>query len=506
MNELPKLEPIPILLTTYNRLNFLKRTIDAINSRTLYPFYLFVIDNNSTDGTKEYLKTAKVNGKLFDILLLDENIGQSRALNKVFSYMESWQQKRPMSDFVVSTNDDLICPNLRPCWLEQMIDIFKRHEEEGLGALAMRIQRMARADIKEDEDIIYWNKGIPSVFRLMRRSDLRQLGDRPFGRLTKWDSNSMADKYKFFIKKRYGITSHLYADHIGFMAERKGYDEGVETFTVAENKINERNDKPYPDINSETNVPVKINHPCDAIEHKLRQEHQAIVNGDIKKEVTLIVLTYHRINGLKRIIDSIKKYTTDTLYDLLVVIDNDDTESYQWCLEQNIKCILSSWNRDFVSQANLGIYICQTPYFILLSDDAEIIEPNWLSKSLKIYKDKFRNNLGILAFNDGIQKGKVFIFGLISKKLVNFFNNNLYCVKYGHYGADRELVYLAKAFGYYFYEDSIHILHDHPGKNGIKDDIYKLSENNFWKQDQELKKYRRNNVDIIREKNYCDYL
>ena len=62
MSELPKLEPVPILITSYNRINFLKRTIENINKNTLYPYYLFVVDNNSTDGSREYLKSAKVNG------------------------------------------------------------------------------------------------------------------------------------------------------------------------------------------------------------------------------------------------------------------------------------------------------------------------------------------------------------------------------------------------------------------------------------------------------------
>lgn len=115
MKSLQKLQPVPILLTTYNRLGFLKTTIESINERTLHPYYLFVIDNNSNDGTREYLKTAKTNGKIFDFQIMPENLGQSKALNHIFKYMESWQKKRPMSDFVVTTNDDLTPPQLSPC-------------------------------------------------------------------------------------------------------------------------------------------------------------------------------------------------------------------------------------------------------------------------------------------------------------------------------------------------------------------------------------------------------
>ena len=82
----------------------------------------------------------------------------------------------------------------------------------------MRIQRTPRTDIDEYKDIIPCYKGFPSVFRLMRRSDLRKLGNRPFGRLLKWDSNTMGDKYDNQIRKKFGFTTKIYADHAGWIA------------------------------------------------------------------------------------------------------------------------------------------------------------------------------------------------------------------------------------------------------------------------------------------------
>jgi len=487
---------------------FLKKTIESINANTLYPHYIFVVDSHSTDGTDGYLRSAKVNGKIFDSLILPENMGSSRALNELFTYMESWEKKRPMNDFVVTSDDDVIPPNLRPCWLEQMIDIFQRNEPEGLGALAMRIQRMARADIDESKDIIYWNKGIPSVFRLMRRSDLRQLGDRPFGRLLKWASNSMADKCKLFLKKRYGFATHIYGDHIGFMAERKGYNNDVEALTVADNKLNERNDKPYPDVDSETNVPIKINHPCDAKEMELREEHQKWLSDmDIGSglDATIIILTCHRPDGLKRLLESINK-TRDVKYEILVIADRDDKFAYNYCLEKNIKCILSNYHRDFVAQANLGVYICETQYFVLLSDDCEVVDNFWLRDALSVFKEKFSDGIGLLAFNDGIQDGKLFTMGMTSKRFVKEIGNFLYYPAYGHYGADREVSNLAKEMKCYYYDSNIKVSHHHYAKEGKeKDKTYRLSEELFWKRDQNIKRHRQQNVNLLEAKNHYDW-
>jgi glycosyltransferase involved in cell wall biosynthesis len=492
-------------------LNFLKKTIESINTRTLHPYYLFVVDNGSTDGTDSYLRSAKVNGKIFDCLLLPENIGQSRALNKLFEHMESWQQKRPMSDFFLTTNDDLLPPNLRPCWLERMLDIYQRHEPDGLGALSMRIQRTARADINEDNEVFYWNKGIPSVFRLMRRSDMRKLGDRPFGRLMKWDSNSTADRFKLYLKKRYGFTTHIYADHLGW-CENRGYDETNKSyFTYAENKEKIHEEKPYPDIDPETNEPIKVNHYCDQEEHRKRLEYKAKILGEIKPpEVSIIVLTCKRYDGLQRVLQSIKAHTGETPHELLVVADNDDTDAYQYCLENNIDCLLSSTRRDFTLQANLGVYACRTPYFVILADDMEIVQDKWLGDALEMFKERFKDDVGIMCFQDGIQNGRIFTSGMSSKKFVQFAGGHMYYPKYIHFGGDNELSAWTKELGLYHYAESIKVEHYHPThkdpeKINPSDETYQVS-NRFFHQDQILKKARKANMENLKiAKNNYDF-
>ena len=281
-NEFPKLDPITIIVSSFNRKDLLGKTIDFINSRTFYPFRIIVVDNASTDGSVGLLKSLKVQGRIFDHLFLPENIGQSKALNKAFDRLEWWEneKRRPSSDFFITTNEDIFPPMLGQgnCWLRQMVNLLEKNEPE-YGGLCQRIQRTPRNFIDEAKDIIPCYKGFPSVFRLMRRSDIRRLGDRPFGRLQKWDGNTSGEKFRTQINKKFGFTTHIYSDHAGFMLENKGFPKDSETFTVAENKLNERNEKPYPDIDPETNVPIKTNHPVDDME-----QHKRDISKDIKKE------------------------------------------------------------------------------------------------------------------------------------------------------------------------------------------------------------------------------
>ena len=61
------------IIVTYNRLELLKQSIDAVLAQTVKPESLIVIDNNSTDGTKEFLDNFKDDA--LKAIHLEENIG-----------------------------------------------------------------------------------------------------------------------------------------------------------------------------------------------------------------------------------------------------------------------------------------------------------------------------------------------------------------------------------------------------------------------------------------------
>lgn len=282
--QLPKNLPINIILISYNRLKMLERTIRAINDRTRYPFKLFVVDNNSTDGSREHLKHAKVVGEIFDHLFLEENEGQSVALNHGFKWMQEWEQRRKSDDLFLTTNEDIIPPLFKsgPCWLERQKHLFEKNEEEyNIGGIAHRIERTSRVDIDESKELIRLFKTLPSVFRMLRRSDFDKLGENPFGTLKHWDSNSMGETMRTRLQKYFYMATNLYSSHIGYSEANKGYPpEDKEFYTYSgEDKMNLWKQKPYPDIDPNTNIPLKVNHPCDVAEHKLREEYWAVDAG-----------------------------------------------------------------------------------------------------------------------------------------------------------------------------------------------------------------------------------
>jgi len=256
-----EIKPIDIVLVTFQRLNFLKYTIAKIYERTKYPYRLIVVDNGSTDGTQEWIKNAKVNGFIQEHVFLPDNKGLAYGLTEGF--------KRVKSDFFITTQDDIVPPDLNPCWLERMLHLAEKYPD--YGGLAMRIQRIRHRDVDESKDLIDSPSSLASVLRIQKKKDIEAIGG--FGVRQHWESTSFVRKM-MPIKKKFAFTTHLYANHIGFMVENKGFKKGfVDYYTYAEERVSQGKEQPYPYIDDKTNIPIKINTPRDNKEHKKRQDY-----------------------------------------------------------------------------------------------------------------------------------------------------------------------------------------------------------------------------------------
>lgn len=70
-----------IVLITFNRLEYTKRTLRGLWDTLQVPYYLVVVDNNSTDGTKSYLQTLIKRGRIDKLILNPENYYPGKAAN-----------------------------------------------------------------------------------------------------------------------------------------------------------------------------------------------------------------------------------------------------------------------------------------------------------------------------------------------------------------------------------------------------------------------------------------
>ena len=102
---------IPILFTTFNRLAYTKQSLSALIENTGDIGEIIIIDNASTDGTVEYLKTIS-DPKIKNIIYNDKNVGVAGAMNQ---FHREINYQRP--EYFAKVDNDTIVPAL---WLESL--------------------------------------------------------------------------------------------------------------------------------------------------------------------------------------------------------------------------------------------------------------------------------------------------------------------------------------------------------------------------------------------------
>lgn len=108
-------DKVNICMVTFNRIDFTKNSIESILTHTKYPYTLTVVDNNSQDGTQDYLKDIYKNGKIKNLILLRENIGVAKASNL------AWQTEN--FKYYMKYDNDIIFNS--GCWLTPMVELIE---------------------------------------------------------------------------------------------------------------------------------------------------------------------------------------------------------------------------------------------------------------------------------------------------------------------------------------------------------------------------------------------
>lgn len=117
---------IDIALLTWNRIELTRKCIDSILKYTTVPFNLMVADNNSTDGTREYLLDLYRSKKIHRLLLFDRNTGVACATNSLWELSQS--------DYFFKLDNDIEIK--RPGWASEMSGIIQRNPEVDITAFS----------------------------------------------------------------------------------------------------------------------------------------------------------------------------------------------------------------------------------------------------------------------------------------------------------------------------------------------------------------------------------
>ena len=106
-----------IILTTYNRLDYLKEAVDSVFSQTFKNWILHIVDNTSIDGTENYLTNLIKKDKrvIFDrvnnqgIIAFSRNFALKKVTTKAVSFLDDddvWYSNKLMDDYMILRDRD----------------------------------------------------------------------------------------------------------------------------------------------------------------------------------------------------------------------------------------------------------------------------------------------------------------------------------------------------------------------------------------------------------------
>ncbi len=94
--------PLTVLMAVYNGSRFLRTAVDSILNQTYRNFNFLIVDDASTDGSREMILSIK--DPRITLLCLDKNVGQTAALNVGLRNIESpWIARMDADDYSAPT-------------------------------------------------------------------------------------------------------------------------------------------------------------------------------------------------------------------------------------------------------------------------------------------------------------------------------------------------------------------------------------------------------------------
>ena len=113
-------------------------------------------------------------------------------------------------------------------------------------------------------------------------------------------------------------------------------------------------------------------------------------------KISIIIITYNQVDALKRNLNSIKSKTTYKNFEVIIVSNNQDENSEMRKFLKTVEYPVYVYEKEysFGGMNNFGASKAVGDYLLILNDDMEVINPNWLESMLSL---AFDENVGAVG-------------------------------------------------------------------------------------------------------------
>lgn len=138
-----------IVLISYNRLEYTKKTLENLLKTIVVPHYIVSVDNNSTDGTQEWLQQQLDDGRINKLILNPENYYPGKATN--IGWAEGLREY-PEATFLMRCDNDMMFKN---GWDINIEDYFDAIPE--LGQLGLDHNAISKDSNNKGQNLLHIN-------------------------------------------------------------------------------------------------------------------------------------------------------------------------------------------------------------------------------------------------------------------------------------------------------------------------------------------------------------
>jgi GT2 family glycosyltransferase/glycosyltransferase involved in cell wall biosynthesis len=418
---------VNICIITFNRIDFTKKSIQSVLINTKYPHVITVVDNNSTDGTKEYLTKLHNDGIIKNLILLDENIGVAAASNI------AWQTE-PEAEYYLKFDNDIVIQ--KKDWLKNMVQTTKHIPQIGVLGYNFEPKSYPLHTINGFEVRIKEVDNIGGACILIPKRTEARIGFwcEDYGLYGEEDADM-----GWRVRLSGLLNAYMPDENIGFhlpggkaaVVDRATWGttpnaEASKEKAYREWKDSQRKKNFIPNSQYKTNIASYKSGSKSLFVHfnsKIHDYQNFIYSQKIETPlVSIIIPVYNNLNLTKQCIDSIYNNTSYQNYEIIIIDNNstDGTDEYLASISNRIRVIKNDINLGFAKATNQGAKIANGEYLILLNNDTIPLN-NWM-KSL-VYTLQSSNKIGIVGSKLLYSDNSIQHCGVVFRRDIKFFKH-----------------------------------------------------------------------------------